>query len=61
MPVLLILVTFAIPWALEKPDVEIMSEIIGRVTMFTVLPKPNTVGQFSKKKMFISYWFLFGR
>ena len=38
MPVLLILVSFDILWALEKPDVEIMSEIIGRVIMFTVLP-----------------------
>ena len=58
MPVLLILVTFDIPWALEKSDVEIMSKIIGRVTMFTVFPKPN-IREISKKKMFISYWFLF--
>ena len=60
MPVLLILVAFDIPWALEKPDVEIMSEIIGRVIMFTVLPNPSSRANF-EKNMFISYWFLFGR
>ena len=51
--------TFDIAWVLEKPDVEIMSKIIGRITMLTVLPKPNRVGQISKKniyKLLVSVW-----